>query len=304
MHKQVVKLTLAFYCLSTLAIGVPVQARRPSAFRRFIASIFGNPTPGIRPVGKGDGTCLMSFVHASGTPPTAPTPILTKRPIFTWVGSPSKITVKSRWSQSDSWTQTQLPSDKQYIPYTGKPLEIETDYIVRLDQPGNANITVEGTSFYFSLAPENTSKQHQKELLKIDKDFKNESEKAALAKAKYLTEQGFFFDATQELLSISNPSSELQQELIAYINEKMSQTGVTEVQQVTASRALQLVLSIQQPSPELQQLKNQLTQQVCPSAEANQPIEPQISPSETKLQPSNTPTPTQNDPTPGSQKTD
>ncbi|MBD2492007.1 DUF928 domain-containing protein [Aulosira sp. FACHB-615] len=184
--------------LSWVNIFLPLSKPKPPVKPR---KAVGRP---LRDSSAPSPVCMISPDVLEDTPNKARV-IWSDRPLFLWEGNVQQVgLMKNR--KTTLWVQ-QLALGKQFISYTGEPLQPgETYYWVVFD----GDIATGNIKFQIMEAQDRHDITNQLKTLEEEQKAKGANpEEIALAKANYFIQRDLWADALQQAYSVESPSKEL-----------------------------------------------------------------------------------------------
>ncbi|MUG93448.1 DUF928 domain-containing protein [Scytonema sp. UIC 10036] len=194
--KAEIKPTNSF--LSWVNVFLPLSKPKPPVKPR---KAVGRP---LRDSSAPSSVCMISPDALQGKP-NIPRIVWSDRPLFLWQGNIQQVgLMKNR--QTTLWVQ-KLVSGKQFISYTGEPLQPgETYYWVVFEGD-----TVIGNTKFMVMEPQERQRITNK-LKGLEQEQKAQGangEAIALTKANYFIQEELWADALQQAYSVEKPSTEL-----------------------------------------------------------------------------------------------
>ncbi len=152
--------------------------------------------------------CMISPDAPQGKP-SQPRIVWSDRPLFLWEGNAQQVgLMKNR--QTTLWAKELAPG-KQFISYTGEPLQPGETYYWAVFEGGATIENAIGNTKFMVMEPQERQRITNKlTTLEEEQKTKGANEEAiALAKANYFIQQGLWTDALQQAYSVEKPSAEL-----------------------------------------------------------------------------------------------
>ncbi len=154
------------------------------------------------PVTETPGGSRGSFCAIAPFSPNETIEVFSDKPIFIWQGKVTRIRVKISGSEEISWSVKVDDGDRNKM-YGGNELKAGQSYDVFF--------LPEETPYPFRVIDGDRGENIQADLEALAADGDATAEEVALQRASYFLEEGLLLDALREMLSVENPSVELEE---------------------------------------------------------------------------------------------